>query len=217
METLLGVRHLTKKGDYTLSFDLQDGFYALGIAEADRDYFTVDVRGQLYMLAGLPMGWSLSPYYFVTRTQVFITHLRKPEPEQRTERTESGQTAGAGTYQGHGPKYPSAHADIAALLHYFDAARQVFAGGRVLAARWAISQREGQAKWTADTLAATAAYVIGVTMQKIKYFGGWAMESSVVLDYIDPTVLRCPPASHLFGWVTPWGDQPARLPRQMAT
>eukprot|EP00873_Tetraselmis_striata_P036117 jgi/Tetstr1/456381/TSEL_043115.t1 len=42
IETLLGVRHLTKKGDYMFSFD---GFYALGIAEADRDYFTVDVRG----------------------------------------------------------------------------------------------------------------------------------------------------------------------------
>eukprot|EP00873_Tetraselmis_striata_P035597 jgi/Tetstr1/455861/TSEL_042650.t1 len=45
----------------------------------------------------------------------------------------------------------------------------------VLAARWAINPREGQAKWTADTLtswlqlgATTAAYVIGVTMQKIK-------------------------------------------------
>eukprot|EP00873_Tetraselmis_striata_P019579 jgi/Tetstr1/439843/TSEL_028254.t1 len=69
METLLGVRPLTKKGDYMFSFDLQDGFYALGIAEVDRDYFTVDVRGQLYMLAGLPMGRSLSPYYFVTLTQ----------------------------------------------------------------------------------------------------------------------------------------------------
>eukprot|EP00873_Tetraselmis_striata_P042740 jgi/Tetstr1/463004/TSEL_007943.t1 len=120
----------------------------------------------------------------------------------------------------------SAHADIAELLHYFDAARQVFAGGRVLAARWAIRQREGHAKWTADTLtswlqlgATTAAYVIGVRMQKIKYFGGWAMESSVVLDYsIDPTVLPCPAAAwHLFGWMTPWGGQPARLPRQMAT
>eukprot|EP00873_Tetraselmis_striata_P017286 jgi/Tetstr1/437550/TSEL_026222.t1 len=62
METLLGVRPLTKKGDYMLSFDLQDIFYALGIAEADRDYFTVGVRGQLYRLAGLPMGWGLSPY-----------------------------------------------------------------------------------------------------------------------------------------------------------
>eukprot|EP00873_Tetraselmis_striata_P025467 jgi/Tetstr1/445731/TSEL_033379.t1 len=87
METLLGVRHLTKKGDYMFSFDLQDGFYALGIAEADRDYFTVDVRGQLYRLASLPMGWSLSPYYFVTLTQVFITHLRKPEPEPPSSST----------------------------------------------------------------------------------------------------------------------------------
>eukprot|EP00873_Tetraselmis_striata_P041649 jgi/Tetstr1/461913/TSEL_006991.t1 len=59
------------------------------IAEADRDYyFTVDVRGQLYMLAGLPMGWSLSPYYFVTLTQVFITHLRKPEPEPPSSSTQ---------------------------------------------------------------------------------------------------------------------------------
>eukprot|EP00873_Tetraselmis_striata_P035598 jgi/Tetstr1/455862/TSEL_042651.t1 len=88
LETLLGVRHLTKKGDYMFSFDLQDGFYALGIAEADRDYFTVDVRRQLYMLAGLPMGWSLSPYYFVTLTQVFITHLRKPEPEPPSSSTQ---------------------------------------------------------------------------------------------------------------------------------
>eukprot|EP00873_Tetraselmis_striata_P001476 jgi/Tetstr1/421740/TSEL_001199.t1 len=50
-----------------------------------------------------------------------------------------------------------------------------------------------------DLGATTAAYVIGVTMQKIKYFGGWAMESSVVLDYINPTVLPCPAAWHLFG------------------
>eukprot|EP00873_Tetraselmis_striata_P014900 jgi/Tetstr1/435164/TSEL_002620.t1 len=87
MGTLLGVRHLTKKGDYMFSFDLQDGFYALGIAEADRDYFTVDVRGQLYKLASLPMGWSLSPYYFVTLTQVIIIHLRKPEPEPPSSST----------------------------------------------------------------------------------------------------------------------------------
>eukprot|EP00873_Tetraselmis_striata_P011873 jgi/Tetstr1/432137/TSEL_021594.t1 len=64
--------------------------------------------------------------------------------------------------------------------------------------------------------ATTAAYVIGVTLQKIKYFGGWAKESSVVLDYIDPTVLPCPAAWHLFGWMTPWGGQPARLPRHVA-
>eukprot|EP00873_Tetraselmis_striata_P012485 jgi/Tetstr1/432749/TSEL_022115.t1 len=33
METLLGMRHLSKKGDYMFSFDLQDGFYALGISQ----------------------------------------------------------------------------------------------------------------------------------------------------------------------------------------
>jgi hypothetical protein len=37
--------------------------------------------------------------------------------------------------------------------------------------------------------AATAAYNIGVTLQKIKHFGGWSTESSVVLDYIDPIAL----------------------------
>eukprot|EP00873_Tetraselmis_striata_P013848 jgi/Tetstr1/434112/TSEL_023256.t1 len=52
METLMGVRHLTTKGDYMLSFDLQDGFYALGIAPSDRDYFTVNIRGTLYRLGG---------------------------------------------------------------------------------------------------------------------------------------------------------------------
>ena len=87
MESLLGVRHLTRKGDYMFSFDLKDGFYALGIAEDHRDYFTVNVRGQLYRLAGLPMGWSLSPYYFTTFTETFVRHLRTPEPEPHSSST----------------------------------------------------------------------------------------------------------------------------------
>eukprot|EP00873_Tetraselmis_striata_P009839 jgi/Tetstr1/430103/TSEL_001962.t1 len=78
METLMGVRHLTAKGDYMFSFDLQDGFYALGIAPSDRDYFIVNIRGTLYRLCGLPMGWSLSPYYFTTFTMTFVKHLRSP-------------------------------------------------------------------------------------------------------------------------------------------
>eukprot|EP00873_Tetraselmis_striata_P035645 jgi/Tetstr1/455909/TSEL_042690.t1 len=78
METLMGVRHLTAKGDYMFSFDLQDGFYAMGIAPSDRDYFTVNIRGTLYRLCGLPMGWSLSPYSFTTFTMTFVKHLRSP-------------------------------------------------------------------------------------------------------------------------------------------
>jgi hypothetical protein len=45
MESLLGVRHLTRKGDYMFSFDMKDDFYALGIVREQRDFLTVNVRG----------------------------------------------------------------------------------------------------------------------------------------------------------------------------
>jgi hypothetical protein len=48
MEYVLGVRHLTRKGDYMFSFDLKDGLYTLGIVPKQRDFLTIDVRGQLY-------------------------------------------------------------------------------------------------------------------------------------------------------------------------
>jgi hypothetical protein len=35
-----------------VSFDLADGYYTLGIREEDRDFFTVNYRGTLYILAG---------------------------------------------------------------------------------------------------------------------------------------------------------------------
>jgi hypothetical protein len=43
------------------NFDMQDGFYALGINPADIDCFTVNVRGQLYRLAGYPWGGPYPP------------------------------------------------------------------------------------------------------------------------------------------------------------
>jgi hypothetical protein len=61
IETLQGVRDLTRQGDYMLSFDLHDGFYALGIAPECCDYFTVNVREQLYRL---PVSLPLSPFHF---------------------------------------------------------------------------------------------------------------------------------------------------------
>jgi hypothetical protein len=56
IETLLEVKHLTRKGDFLSSFDLQDGFYALGTSPPDRDNFNVNVRGQLYRLGCPPIG-----------------------------------------------------------------------------------------------------------------------------------------------------------------
>ena len=40
-----------------VSFDLEDGYYALALHEDDRDYFTVEVDGELFQFVGLPMGW----------------------------------------------------------------------------------------------------------------------------------------------------------------
>jgi hypothetical protein len=53
-------------------------------------------------------------------------------------------------------------------------------------------------------------------MQKIKFFGGWARESDLVLDYIDPTVLPYSGAWQLFDLMTP-GGAPPNVTRQSAT
>jgi hypothetical protein len=104
------------------------------------------------------------------------------------------------------------------MLMFDSTIRHTLSGGEYPTSRWAINTTEKHDKWTANTLtrwlneatlamqerptygfsstshslrkgAATSAYLVGVTLQKIKYFGGWSTESSVVLDYVDPTVL----------------------------
>ena len=78
-ETLKRVRALAQRHDYMLSLDLLDGYYAVGIAEEDRDFFTVEIAGfGLFRLCGLPMGWSLSPYIFCSLMQLVVNHLRAP-------------------------------------------------------------------------------------------------------------------------------------------
>ena len=91
LETLKRLRYLGRKNDWMFSFDLADGYYALGIAEEHRDFFSFALRsdGELWSetaignerivrLAGLPMGWCLSPWYFVQLMQVVVRHLRSP-------------------------------------------------------------------------------------------------------------------------------------------
>eukprot|EP00873_Tetraselmis_striata_P028273 jgi/Tetstr1/448537/TSEL_035799.t2 len=48
--------------------------------------------------------------------------------------------------------------------------------------------------------AASAANAIGVPLSHIRYQGGWATNSDVVLDYIDPNVLPSPGAWFFFTW-----------------
>lgn len=78
METLKRLRLLARRDDWMVSFDLADGFYHVGIHEADRKYFQVAIAGQLYEFAALPMGWSLSPAIFCAVMSVWTTWARAP-------------------------------------------------------------------------------------------------------------------------------------------
>eukprot|EP00873_Tetraselmis_striata_P032878 jgi/Tetstr1/453142/TSEL_040163.t1 len=60
--------------------------------------------------------------------------------------------------------------------------------------------------WTSHTLrkgAASAANAIGTPLSHIRYHGGWATNSDVVSDYIDPNVLPSPGAWFFFGHIAP--------------
>eukprot|EP00873_Tetraselmis_striata_P023500 jgi/Tetstr1/443764/TSEL_031752.t1 len=60
--------------------------------------------------------------------------------------------------------------------------------------------------WTSHSLrkgAASAANAIGAPLSHIRYQGGWATNSDVVLDYIDPNVLPSPGAWFFFGHIAP--------------
>eukprot|EP00873_Tetraselmis_striata_P046205 jgi/Tetstr1/466469/TSEL_000978.t1 len=54
-----------------------------------------------------------------------------------------------------------------------------------------------------DTGASSAANAIGIPLSHIRYQGGWATNSDVVLDYIDPNVLPSPGAWFFFGHIAP--------------
>eukprot|EP00873_Tetraselmis_striata_P015230 jgi/Tetstr1/435494/TSEL_024399.t1 len=66
--------------------------------------------------------------------------------------------------------------------------------------------RPAGTSWTSHILrkgAASAANAIGVPLSHIRYQGGWATNSDVALDYIDPNVLPSPGASFFFGHIAP--------------
>ena len=63
-ETLKSLRHLAKRGDWAISFDLEDGFHAVPIHPDDRKYFTFFIGGKVFQFAALPFGWTQSPFVF---------------------------------------------------------------------------------------------------------------------------------------------------------
>lgn len=109
LETLKRLRYLARPKDYCISIDLQDGFYAMGIQQPDRVYMTYEIpptlaeacgfRTSYVQLCGLPMGWTLSPYYFVKLMEPVFQYLRSPlfsdkRSHQRSYRRKFGRRRG---------------------------------------------------------------------------------------------------------------------------
>eukprot|EP00854_Cymbomonas_tetramitiformis_P014030 gene14030-biopygen14445 len=60
METLKKLRRLAQPDDWCFSFDLQDGYHAVGIDPECQEYLQFDMRGELFRSEVLPFGWNLS-------------------------------------------------------------------------------------------------------------------------------------------------------------
>eukprot|EP00873_Tetraselmis_striata_P029248 jgi/Tetstr1/449512/TSEL_036600.t1 len=74
------------------------------------------------------------------------------------------------------------------------------------AVRLVVAALPAGTSWTSHSLrkgAASAANAIGVPLSHIRYQGGWATNSDVVPDYIDPNVLPSPGAGFFFGHIAP--------------
>ena len=78
-ETLKSVRHLARPEDWMISFDLEDGYHAIGIHPKHQKYMTFSLNGQLYSCASLPFGWSGSPAVFCRVMKVLTQTLRSPD------------------------------------------------------------------------------------------------------------------------------------------
>jgi hypothetical protein len=78
-ESLKALHHLAAPGDWMFSMDLEDGFYAIPVAPADRPFLTLDVAGVgLVQFAALPMGLSSSPLVFTKTMRAFVQACRAP-------------------------------------------------------------------------------------------------------------------------------------------
>ncbi|KAK3277816.1 hypothetical protein CYMTET_14201 [Cymbomonas tetramitiformis] len=86
METLKKLRRLARPGDWCFSFDLQDGFHALGIHPDFQRFMQFDLQGDLLQCSAVPFGWNDAPRVFCKFVRVMVEALRSPQAaEDRRE------------------------------------------------------------------------------------------------------------------------------------
>ena len=77
-ETLNSLRELLDPGDWMVSFDVQDAFHHIGIADEDRPFFTFKIAGEYWECQVIPFGWTASPMIFTKVMRAVIRYLRSP-------------------------------------------------------------------------------------------------------------------------------------------
>ena len=77
-QTLATLSRWGVKGSYGFSWDLMDGYHAIGIRRQDKKYFTMNLQGRLIQIAVLPFGWSGSCTVFCHTMETFVSALRSP-------------------------------------------------------------------------------------------------------------------------------------------
>ncbi|KAK3268876.1 hypothetical protein CYMTET_22646 [Cymbomonas tetramitiformis] len=86
METLKKLRRLAKPGDWCFTFDLQDGFHALGIHPDFQRFMQFDLQGDLLQCSSVLFGWNDAPRVFCKFVRVMVEALRSPQAtEDRRE------------------------------------------------------------------------------------------------------------------------------------
>ena len=105
-ETLRVLQRLARRGDWMISFDLQDGYHQIAVAVEHRRYMTFALPPppgsppgtppRYIRCAALPFGWQASPLIFTKVMRVMVRMLRAPQAAtfQRMQRmTAAGRAA----------------------------------------------------------------------------------------------------------------------------
>ena len=76
MQTLHFVAKIAQPTDWMLSCDVKNGYYHLAIREDDQRFLQFRWRGVVYQYMGLPMGYSLAPYWFCTLMFAWVRYVQ---------------------------------------------------------------------------------------------------------------------------------------------